>query len=1375
VAEPRLRQDFASLLSLVPGPGPAPPDRADSSPAERDQDGPALAEQEIRRLGKSAVGPLANALLGPDDFLRGQAVRALRIIDPPLKGDVLRLVLPRLIKSTRHAPRPGARKAAAAALGQLGADAAPAADALVGLLRHEDWSLRAEAARALGAIGPPGEPAVPALEKALADPEWLVRYRAAAGLGRMGPKAERAVAGLGKALKDSRDEVRSMAAEALGRVGPASASEILALAGYLGEKRERRRPMSRRESGGLGRVLAAVDRQRLLKLMGHPDAKVRTGLLVALQQLAPDDALVAAVEKRLTDPSSEVRDHAAVTLEVFGPLAARAVPALAKTLDAEDDGLRWRSLSALEKIGSAALPKLKGLEAHRRPGVRAWFLRLLAAPADDLPWARPVLARALLKDPDSEVRQAAAGALGDQDAGGSKEVLAALTHALKDDDATVRRLAAKALGRQGRGAISAVDALLKLAQGGEADRRSALGAVAEIDPVRAAAYWAARFKDSPSGANSEEDRLRALEELGELGRAAASQEALLLEAARRGGPAVRIRAVLALGRLGTPSQSAIDTVAKALSDPAEVRDNSFPLRQALGLGPRWLDERVPVRLAAARSLAKLGPKAAAGLPGLRSLLGERDPALREAAALALAAAGRAAEPALPALLEHLDDKDQGVRQAVSGALGGLGSAAVEGLAGRLRHAAAARVRGRAAAALKGFGPGALPAMAALLAALDDPDWEVRSQAADALAALPAKEVVPALEEALRRAGAHGREWAADILARFGDQARTSLSGLVALLGDRRVAVRAAALAALERLDTADRQELAYAVAHRDGKVRRSAALALARAGGPNSHRAVPELLDALHSRDPEVRRQAAAASAGLRPPEPRTVRGLQQVLDDPDPSVRAAAVRALAAYGHSARLTATQLDKVLGDSDLTVRYYAYKALSQAVPGGAERLKAAASDARADQASRLFALSALAGADNVRGRVDLLRKLLRGEKDAEVRRAAAVLLGEMGSRAREALPELVPLLEADDPGLRLAAVGAVGAMGPYAGPHVPGLARLLRDPRAVVQARAAEALAGLGPAAGPAVADLGRLLDSKFPRHVRLKAAEALRAIGDGAYPAMPALAKLLDDPDPALVQAACGALGEQGRLAFQVIPKLERLQFSRPSVQRHALCALNRIGNDNWAVPWEGAEARCPSAATFPPQIPRSSTHTEFDPEDMGLGDTATLKDAYKRLRRALGNLGYDLAVFRYPNNGFVIVTNAERFNMESKKPDFKYRFNLGKIPRGVFDFGSWLEFFSGQRGHFRVFVFVFGDVHPQAGSPPGFGTVKEWVHCSQLTNLPKDLLHIRLAHRPCSIYIYHFQSLNGFDHQPHDQPPTAMEHLEGAGLMAYLQRRRVQ
>ena len=77
-------------------------------------------------------------------------------------------------------------------------------DVLSDTLAHSDWWVRAAAAAALGAMGSDAYPAAEALGKALKDENEWVRRNASEALGNIGVKAEKVVPGLLEALGDRR-------------------------------------------------------------------------------------------------------------------------------------------------------------------------------------------------------------------------------------------------------------------------------------------------------------------------------------------------------------------------------------------------------------------------------------------------------------------------------------------------------------------------------------------------------------------------------------------------------------------------------------------------------------------------------------------------------------------------------------------------------------------------------------------------------------------------------------------------------------------------------------------------------------------------------------------------------------------------------------------------------------------------------------------------------------------------------------------------------------------------------------------------------------------------------------------------------------------
>jgi HEAT repeat protein len=129
-----------------------------------------------------------------------------------------------------------------------------------------------------------------------------------------------------------------------------------------------------------------------------------------------------------------------------------------------------------------------------------------------------------------------------------------------------------------------------------------------------------------------------------------------------------------------------------------------------------------------------------------------------------------------------------------------------------------------------------------------------------------------------------------------------------------------------------------------------------------------------------------------------------------------------------------------------------------------------------------------------GTVPLLAERLRDE-DPRVRLAALEALGGFGREAAEAVPGILPLLEAaEEPVAARAALAAVRAGGP-AGPVVKALAGHLADPRETVRAAAAAALGEAGVAPRETVARLAALGRGDPSADVRAAAAWALQRLG----------------------------------------------------------------------------------------------------------------------------------------------------------------------------------------------------------------------------------------------------------------------------------------
>ncbi|MEP6574690.1 MAG: M56 family metallopeptidase, partial [Gemmatimonadota bacterium] len=160
------------------------------------------------------------------------------------------------------------------------------------------------------------------------------------------------------------------------------------------------------------------------------------------------------------------------------------------------------------------------------------------------------------------------------------------------------------------------------------------------------------------------------------------------------------------------------------------------------------------------------------------------------------------------------------------------------------------------------------AVPALIAALRDPEVNVRRAAAQSLGNLEDPRAVPGLIEALHDSDIEVKKDAAEALGNLGD--RRAVDGLSATLKDASAEVREAAASALGELqDARSADALSGALRDTSAAVRRSAASALSQMKDP---RAVEPLIAALKDADPEVRQMSANSLGELA--DKRAVRPL---------------------------------------------------------------------------------------------------------------------------------------------------------------------------------------------------------------------------------------------------------------------------------------------------------------------------------------------------------------------------------------------------------------------------------------------------------------------------------------------------------------------
>src|SRR5436190_1644907 len=104
-----------------------------------------------------------------------------------------------------------------------------------------------------------------------------------------------------------------------------------------------------------------------------------------------------------------------------------------------------------------------------------------------------------------------------------------------------------------------------------------------------------------------------------------------------------------------------------------------------------------------------------------------------------------------------------------------------------------------------------------------------------------------------------------------------------------------------------------------------------------------------------------------------------------------------------------------------------------------------------------------------------RESLLDSDDVAARREAAKALGELGSKAKESVPELITALKDNDGKVRREAARALWSMTDRAKDAVWDLINALHDPEADVRLNAAGALGDIGKDGRFAIAELARAL------------------------------------------------------------------------------------------------------------------------------------------------------------------------------------------------------------------------------------------------------------------------------------------------------------
>lgn len=753
----------------------------------------------LGKIGKAAVAPLAKLLEGDDADQRFYALWTLAWIGTDAKSTASKVLALLSDKNDE------VRRKAAYALGRIGADADTSIPALIKVFGDEQESVREAAGKAVAQFG---VKAVPALVAALK--ERSTREQAASSLGEVGAEARAAIPALQKALLEAENDkaeptkgetkpglqpappirfpgrrpfpmpgpfpglgdgptTGNVFADALAAIGKEAVPALNDIV-KKGNEASRFAAIQALAKIGADAVPALVD------LLGDKRTDVRR---LASQSLVPlrvgDKMVVTAFAYYLKrDADEQVRLNCLQGLQMLGPVAKLAAPALQEALVDINHNIRQQAFYALNNMGVDPRPGLrKGLDSKDAP-IRINTASLMMSVGLDRNLAQPILVEGL-KEKDDGLRMQAAHALAMARLESTK-VVPTLIEGLKHSSMGVRQQAIQALQMMGPNARESAPALLDLV---ENDKEGNLR--------QQAIYTLRNVQGDPAAVVPVLDRiLRKDEDVGVrqavvqvLNQYGAQAVPILIAATRDKNPSIRQQAIYSL-----------QNVRGDLSD--SLKD----------LEPLFKDKDLNVRMAVFPLLVRMGDK---GMPYLLDGLKDKNDQVRWTAAAHLRNMGQRGVKAVPILTDLLQDKNGNVRSHAAQALANMGNEGVEVLLKACKAKdASEEIRNITMQSLM-YGPHRQKVLPLIFDILENDKGPGRLQALYAiqnmgrLKTAPPK-LVPTLMECLKDTNPQIRWMAAMNLGNLGASAADALPVLRSLAKDTHPTVRAQAANAVTRIE-----------------------------------------------------------------------------------------------------------------------------------------------------------------------------------------------------------------------------------------------------------------------------------------------------------------------------------------------------------------------------------------------------------------------------------------------------------------------------------------------------------------------------------------------------------------------------------------------
>jgi HEAT repeat protein len=454
-----------------------------------------------------------------------------------------------------------------------------------------------------------------------------------------------------------------------------------------------------------------------------------------------------------------------------------------------------------------------------------------------------------------------------------------------------------------------------------------------------------------------------------------------------------------------------------------------------------------------------------------------------------------------------------------------------------------------------LGASGADAVPALIKLLDDSDEVIVWHAARTLGAVgdSAATAVPQLTAKLGDERPKVRAYSAFALGRIGKPALSAVDTLVELAFDDDAVVRRSALRALRQIDPPQEKTMPMVIKileQGDMSIIIPALQSIAEEGKD----AVPRLRRAL--KHEKAQYWACVVLADIGPDSAEAVPELINVLKAKDPDVRLEALVALGAIGDAAKPAIPAIVALAeGDDYKHVRYAAIYALGQLGGNGAATKSLRNGMKSDDEFLRTICSWAAARTspndkELVAEAIGLIVDSFQSE-DVHVRRAAARAMVEFDADREVVAPLLVKALADKDQTVVANAIEALASLGPQALAHVDDA--LANKELRHYAVRLIARLGREGEVAVPALVEvLSQQTDSPDDVEFIREAQFALGTIGPAAKDAIPVLVKALSADDESVAASAAYALGKIGAAARSAVPGLQRSEGNKSVIVKAA-------------------------------------------------------------------------------------------------------------------------------------------------------------------------------------------------------------------------------